>query len=164
MEDEKILDGFPVITEEDVRRINTIFKPYVFYTTTRNGGRDCECSACNRRFHMARLVRTETPERSRFMMARHNWKAACPMCGQTVTLKNKGTCKSGANLEEWIRVVLLHARDGEIYAQAGYVRKRYAPDANVWWGYSRFNGTFNDWRFAAVGGVTGGKSLAPSQS
>lgn len=37
-------------------------------------------------------------------------------------------------------------------------------DANVWWGYSRFNGTFNDWRFAAVGGVTGGKSLAPSQS
>lgn len=127
MEDEKILNGFPVITEEDVRRINAIFKPYVFYTTTRNGGRDCECSACNQKFHMARLVRTETPERSRFTMARHNWKAACPMCGQTVTLKNKGTCKSGANLEEWVRVVLLHALDGEIYAQAGYVRKRYTP-------------------------------------
>ena len=127
MEDEKILDRFPVITEEDIQRINALFKPYVFYTTTKDGGRDCECSACNRRFHMARLARTETPERSRFMMARHNWKAACPICGQTVTLKNKGTCKSGANLEEWIRVVLLHARDGEIYAQAGYVRKRYAP-------------------------------------
>ena len=128
MEDEKILNGFPVITEEDVRRINAIFKPYVFYTTKRNGGRDCECSACNQKFHMARLVRTETPERSRFMMARHNWKAACPMCGQTVTLKNKGTCKSGANLEEWSRVVLLHTRDDEVYAQAGYVRKRYTPD------------------------------------
>lgn len=37
-------------------------------------------------------------------------------------------------------------------------------DANVWRGRSRFNAAFNDWRFAAVGGVTGGKSLAPSQS
>lgn len=33
-------------------------------------------------------------------------------------------------------------------------------DANVWRGRSRFNATFNDWRFAAVGGVTGGNSLA----
>jgi len=33
-------------------------------------------------------------------------------------------------------------------------------DANVWRGYSRFNGTFNDWRFAAAGGLDGGDSLA----
>jgi len=32
-------------------------------------------------------------------------------------------------------------------------------DANVWRGRSRFNATFNDWRFAAVGGVTGGEAL-----
>jgi len=32
-------------------------------------------------------------------------------------------------------------------------------DANVWRGRSRFNATFNDWRFAAVGGVTGGEVL-----
>lgn len=31
--------------------------------------------------------------------------------------------------------------------------------ANVWWGYSRYNASFNDWRFAAVGGVTGGDTL-----
>lgn len=35
-------------------------------------------------------------------------------------------------------------------------------DANVWRGRSRFNATFNDWRFAAVGGITGGTTLAPS--
>lgn len=35
-------------------------------------------------------------------------------------------------------------------------------DANVWRGRSRFNATFNDWRFAAVGGVTGGATMAPS--
>lgn len=32
-------------------------------------------------------------------------------------------------------------------------------DANVWRGRSRFNAAFNDWRFAAVGGVSGGQEL-----
>lgn len=32
-------------------------------------------------------------------------------------------------------------------------------DANVWRGRSRFNATFKDWRFAAVGGVSGGNAL-----
>ena len=32
-------------------------------------------------------------------------------------------------------------------------------DANVWLGYSRFIGGFNDWRFAAAGGITGGGTL-----
>ena len=32
-------------------------------------------------------------------------------------------------------------------------------DANVWRGRSRFNATFNDWRFAAVGGVSTGSAL-----
>lgn len=32
-------------------------------------------------------------------------------------------------------------------------------DANVWRGRSRFNLGFNDWRFACVGGITGGTSL-----
>ena len=32
-------------------------------------------------------------------------------------------------------------------------------DANVWHGYARFTAGFNDWRFAAVGGVTGGNTL-----
>ena len=32
-------------------------------------------------------------------------------------------------------------------------------DANVWRGRSRFNAAFNDWRFAAVGGVSSGQEL-----
>lgn len=32
-------------------------------------------------------------------------------------------------------------------------------DANVWNGYARFTAGFNGWRFAAVGGVTGGTQL-----
>lgn len=33
-------------------------------------------------------------------------------------------------------------------------------DANVWRGRSRFNACFNDWRFACVGGITGGTELS----
>ncbi len=32
-------------------------------------------------------------------------------------------------------------------------------DANKWRGRSRFNAAFNDWRFAAAGGITGGDTL-----
>lgn len=32
-------------------------------------------------------------------------------------------------------------------------------DANVWRGRSRFNATFNDWRFASIGGIDGGTDL-----
>ena len=32
-------------------------------------------------------------------------------------------------------------------------------DANIWRGYSRFIAGFNDWRFAAVGGISGGTAL-----
>ena len=37
-------------------------------------------------------------------------------------------------------------------------------DANVWRGRSRFNATFNDWRFACIGGVSGGTSLSPAST
>lgn len=33
-------------------------------------------------------------------------------------------------------------------------------DANVWRGRSRFNATFKDWRFAAIGGVAAGNALS----
>lgn len=33
-------------------------------------------------------------------------------------------------------------------------------DANVWRGYARFGATFNDWRFACIGGVADGTALA----
>lgn len=127
MDDEKLLESFPALTEEDIHRINGLFTPYVFYTTTADGGRDCECTACGKAFQMDGLPRLRTPEWRAFMGARHNQGVRCPACGRTVTLKNRGTCKSGDSLEEWQRVVLLHSRDGAVYAQAAYMRKRYFP-------------------------------------
>lgn len=127
MDDEKLLESFPVLTGGDIKRINALFNPYLFYTRTSNGGRDCECTACGEAFSVDGSPRIQTPEWREFMGAKHNHVVNCPRCRRSVTLKNRGTCKSGASLEEWRRVVLLHTRDGEVYAQAAYMRKRYAP-------------------------------------
>ena len=70
-----------------------------------------------------------------------------------------------ANTAPW---VLLDSRYNENYGGAVWndriqlaVRSTIDEntDANVWRGRSRFNATFNDWRFAAVGGVAAGNSL-----
>ena len=64
--------------------------------------------------------------------------------------------------------VLLDSRYNEDYGGAIWldrtkleVRSRIdeGNDANVWQGYARFIAGFNDWRFAACGGVTGGDKL-----
>lgn len=63
--------------------------------------------------------------------------------------------------------VLLDSKYNEEYGGAVWldrvnleVRSEIASnDANVWKGYSRFTAGFNDWRFAAVGGVHDGDTL-----
>lgn len=70
MDDEKLLESFPALTGEDIHRINGLFTPYVFYTTTADGGRDCECTACGKAFQMDGLPRLRTPEWRAFMGAR----------------------------------------------------------------------------------------------
>ena len=70
-----------------------------------------------------------------------------------------------ANTQPW---VLLDSKYNQTYGGAVWndrvqlaVRSTVDEntDANVWRGRSRFNATFNDWRFAAVGGITGGTEL-----
>ena len=64
--------------------------------------------------------------------------------------------------------VLLDSRYNNEYAGAVWLDRKTLEvkshiddnnDANVWSGYARFTAGFNDWRFAAVGGVTGGTDL-----
>jgi len=64
--------------------------------------------------------------------------------------------------------VLLDSKYNETYGGAVWndriqleVKSTVDPntDANVWRGRSRYNATFNDWRFAAVGGITGADKL-----
>lgn len=70
-----------------------------------------------------------------------------------------------ANTQPW---VLLDSKYNQTYGGAVWndriklaVRSTIDEntDANVWRGRSRFNAAFNDWRFAAVGGVSSGQEL-----
>ena len=70
-----------------------------------------------------------------------------------------------ADTRPWI---LLDSRYNETYGGAVWLDRvalevksdiDQNTDANVWRGYSRFIAGFNDWRFAAAAGVTGGDKL-----
>ena len=78
MDDEKLLENFPPLTAEDIRRINGIFTPYIFFSRAWDGGRDCECTSCGEEFHLDGLDRTKTPEWGIFMVPRHNGTARGP--------------------------------------------------------------------------------------
>ena len=70
-----------------------------------------------------------------------------------------------ASTEPWI---LMDSKFNELYGGAIFNDRvelevtssvERNTNANIWDGYARFNGTFNDWRFGAVGGVAGGSTL-----
>ena len=70
-----------------------------------------------------------------------------------------------AGTSPWI---LLDSKYNETYSGAVWLDRKTLEvdshidknnDANVWSGYARFTAGFNDWRFAAVGGVSGGTTL-----
>ena len=66
-EDEKLLDGFPVFSAEDLQRVNALFKHYIFYETTLDGDRKCQCSRCGKAFTVKKITRVRTPEEQEFM-------------------------------------------------------------------------------------------------
>lgn len=126
-EDEKILKSFPVFSKEDLQRVNALFKHYIFYTTGPDGDRKCQCTRCGKSFSFQKHARTQTPEYREFMQQSHGGAARCPECGHVGDLKNTARYKSGNSLDEWRRCILLHVKNGAVYAQAYYVRKQYGP-------------------------------------
>lgn len=126
-EDQETIDSFPMFLPEDVKRINDLFTPYIFYEADKDGSRECQCTRCGQKYRVERWARVQTPEWREIMYARHNEKARCLHCGRGGTMKSIGKCKSGASLEEWVRVIVFHVRDSVIYGQAYFVRKEYWP-------------------------------------
>ncbi len=124
-EDEKLLKSFPVFSKEDLQRVNALFKHYIFYTTEPNGDRKCQCTRCGKSFSFQKYARTQTPEYREFMQQSHGGAARCPKCGHVGDLKNTARYKSGSSLDEWKKCILLHVKNGVVYAQAYYVRKWY---------------------------------------
>ncbi len=84
------------------------------------------------------------------------WNVICwPYLNQFIT----------AGATPWL---LLDSKYNELYGGAVWLDRTELEvrstldentDANIWRGYARFIAGFNDWRFAAVGGIVGGTAL-----
>lgn len=125
----KILESFPVLSQEDVDGCNDLFRRYIIYQTEKDGRR-VWTSCCHKNGELLPfLERLETPEREKAKYARHNEYIRCPFCGKYATVKCRGKFKGWRATYERVPVVFLHtAEDGSIYAQAYIAVKRYGED------------------------------------
>ena len=107
---------FKDFSKSDMKEINELFTPYLFYETTPKGNRIFECSHCNSIFEVGFKRLTDQFD-FELITSGHNDIARCPKCGRVCTVKNKGKAKSCKNLYEEKRVVVLK-RINENYVQA----------------------------------------------
>lgn len=118
------LADFPAIDVEDCEReINSFFKAYVFYKTERTG-RHYWTSCCFKKGYMGES-RLRTDRELQFLQASHNERGACPFCGRVITYKCTGRLAKKKNLLEYQPVVILKAKNGDIYACAYWAMKDY---------------------------------------
>lgn len=124
---EAILKHMPELDEEDLRKINEAFTPYLFYRNhDKEWYRECVCTVCGERFSHNYLQRTKGPENAEFLQKGHNDVSRCPHCGKLVMLKEMGRAKKCKNLNEWRRIVLFKpVNKNTVYAIGVYAQKDY---------------------------------------
>ena len=92
----EIMEGWPVVTEDDVTALNNLFKHYIFYRKETIHGRRPKkeivrlwTSCCARKEICDGPQRVETPEYRELMRGlSHNTSSVCPWCGRSVIVIN----------------------------------------------------------------------------
>lgn len=119
------VEDFPHIdAERFTRQINNMYPAYVFF---RKGKKELEIwtSCCGRHVEEAWIKKTMTPGDRELRQAKHNEHGNCPFCRWPVQYKETGRLGKRKNLEHYIPVVILSARDGDLYARAYWTMKDY---------------------------------------
>lgn len=107
---------FTEYTQRELKIINLLFSPYLFYENLNSKTRRCICTACGQEYEV-------TYDNYDIFTACHNDEVICEKCKRTVKAKNKGKAKTCKNLYEEQRVVVIHrinANKIEILADAAY--------------------------------------------
>lgn len=129
MNREQDFNACPELTEEYMQEINRRFEPYLFYETTRAGGREFWCTSCNQHFIYERVSRTMEPDYLIPLQTGHNHYAKCPKCGRTVQYKNVGKAKKRVNLWECTPAVfIIPESENKVYIRAFYAAKDYGKE------------------------------------
>lgn len=132
----ELLNGWPIVTGEDLTRMNDLFPHYLFFRKNGDlmglGGVKLYASCCGHEEYRPYLTRTETPEhRDLLDHLKHKELWTCPWCGRTVTVINLAKAGKRKSLHRVELTVLLHVQGEALYADALALRKDYADETDL---------------------------------
>lgn len=121
------LEDFPSIEDTGavIRQVNRLFDPYVFFERHKDSI-ELWCSCCLRHGEIDIPPRTVTTVEYELLYNKHNEHVSCPYCGARATYKNARKLGKKTRLPQYLPVVLLAEKDGDLYARAYWTRKTYA--------------------------------------
>ena len=132
-QEQKLLNNWPTVTEQDLVRMNDLFPHYLFFRQVNTMGLvtiDLRSSCCGHRETGSEPPRTETPEHRELLdHLKHKEPWTCPWCGRKVTVINLSKAGKRRSLAHTEWTVLLHARGDALYADALALHKGYEDDA-----------------------------------
>lgn len=127
-EDRAVLDSWPVVSKSDIEALNDLFPHYIFFRSKKDAT-EFYTTCCGRREAIHHLRRTEFPwENSLLDACRHDQPYDCPWCGRKATMKNLSRAGKRKKLEAYELALLLHAKDGALYADALCLLKDYESE------------------------------------
>lgn len=130
-EERAILDHWPVVTSEDIDRMNDLFPHYIFFHLGKDAA-ELWSSCCGQHKRQPYLQRTELPEDRELLAAcQHNESYICPWCGKSVTMKNLSKAGKRKGLGDYRLVMLLHSQGDALYGDAVELRKDYGTEAKL---------------------------------
>ena len=127
-----IMRDWPVVTHEDVVKLNDLFSHYIFFRKENLHKLETVklwASCCGHKEIRTVLQRTETPEHRELLyhlIHKEGW--TCPWCGRSVTMINLSKAGKRKSLTQTDEALLLHAKDGALYADALWLRKEYSSE------------------------------------
>ncbi|MEG2001144.1 MAG: hypothetical protein RR053_07120, partial [Evtepia sp.] len=124
-EEAELVKGFPTLTQDDLRRANDLFQPYIFYQQEKNGDRMLQTTCCHKYERYEGFRQVTDDKHHNFMESGHNDDAECPYCGKAVILKQIGKSGKRKNLRENKQIIFLHTRGDALYVQSYWARKHY---------------------------------------
>lgn len=118
------LEDFPSIEDTGavIRQVNRLFDSYVFFERHKDSI-ELWCSCCLRHGEIDILPRTMTTVEYELLYNKHNMHVTCPYCGARATYKNARKLGKKTRLPQYLPVVLLAEKNGDLYARAYWTRK-----------------------------------------
>ena len=154
-EERAILDNWPVVTGEDIEKMNDLFRHYIFFEKVKGDkitipGVKFYASCCGHEETICRERRTEYPWQSNLLDAcSHNELFTCPWCGRQVRMKDLSKSGQRKTLCQTELTMLLHGVGDALYADALVLRKDFSGKAGLtakpeYWASSAYRFTIGD--------------------